>query len=260
MSFINASNCICCHFDFDNNLDSKISIGESEVFFSETKDINSRYPELRNYVTKEEQLKADKFYFSEDKETYVLCHALLRIILAKKLNTNPWSISFFIESNNKPAIINNPIWFNITHTKGAFAFAIFKHSYIGIDMEYISYNIDIPSVIENYFSKRERSFVLESQTDMSDRFFLIWTRKEALLKALGTGIITDLAQIEVSEHKNIINNKLFNDFNGGTNLYAHSLSSAPLLNYYISVALPQRATLLMNQLYEEDIDNYLHNF
>ena len=257
MLIISATNCISCCFDSDIKIEPKSSFGEAEVYFTETKDIRSRYPELKNFTTRWEQLKGDKFYFDEDRETYIACHALLRLILSKKLTINPLDISFINERNTKPGLIGNPIYFNITHTREALALAISRDHYVGIDLENSNRSIDFASVIESFFSKKESEFILESKDDSSDRFFLIWTRKEALLKALGTGIITDLTHIEVSDHKNIINRKSIDNLVGDSVFNEHFIYSGKILNFFLSVALPQRAEIIINKINGENINSFL---
>ena len=257
MLIISATNCISCCFDSDIKIEPKSSFGEAEVYFTQTKDIRSRYPELKNYITKWEQLRADKFYFDEDRETYIACHALLRLILSKKLNKNPLEISFIYERNAKPGLMGNPLYFNITHTREAFAFAISWYYYVGMDLENSNRTIDFASVIESFFSKKESEFILESKDDSSDRFFLIWTRKEALLKAIGTGIMIDLAQIDVSGHKNFINKKSFDNLLSDSYFKEHFIYSEKVLNYFLSVALPERSVIIMNQINGENIESLL---
>jgi 4'-phosphopantetheinyl transferase len=256
MSIKSATTCISCRFDSDNKIVSNAGLGKTEVYFIETKDIKSRYAELRNFTTSREQLKGDKFYFDEDRETYISCHALLRLILSKKLNIDPLYIPFINGRNTKPGLIGNPIYFNITHTREAFALAISRYYYVGIDLEKSSRNIDFSSVIETVFSKREREFILESPDDSRDRFFLIWTRKEALLKSLGTGIITDITHIEVYDHKNIINKSL-GYLVGDSVFHEHFIYSCKVLNYFLSVALPQRVEIKINQINGENINSFL---
>lgn len=254
---ISPADCISCCFDSDIKTNQIVCFSDVEVFFSETKDIKSRCPELKNFITRLEQSRAAKFYFDEDRETYISCHALLRLILSKKLNTDPLDILFINERNTKPGLMGNPIYFNITHTSEAFAFAISRYHYLGIDLENSQRSIDFSSVIDTFCSERERKFILESHDDTSDRFFLIWTRKEALLKALGTGIIADLVYIEVSDHKNIINKKSLVNLVGDSVFNEHFIYSGKVLNFFLSVALPQRAQIIINKINDENINSFL---
>lgn len=62
---------------------------------------------------------------------------------------------------------------------------------IGIDGEYLprfkQSKLDIPAVAERFFSEEEAEFVRRGENDTS-RFVKIWTRKEAYVKYMGSGV------------------------------------------------------------------------
>lgn len=257
MSIISASSCICFCFEYENDTTSNYDISEVEVFYAKTKELSSGYTDFRNYVTHDEKMRANKFHFDEDRETYLSCHALLRLILSRKLNKKPSEISFINEINNKPGLMGGNMYFNITHTREAFAFAISKYFYVGIDLEKVNRNVDFTSIIETYFSNHEREYILESKTEARNRFFLLWTRKEALLKALGIGIISDLPLIEVSGERNIINKKLFDRLVSYPASSEHFIYSKRVSEYYLSIAIPQKAEIVLNHINTENLSFYL---
>ena len=53
--------------------------------------------------------------------------------------------------------------------------------------------------LKHILAKKNINYICRSKEEAIDRFFLLWTRKEALLKALGTGIINNLKRVNVSE-------------------------------------------------------------
>jgi len=108
---------------------------------------------------------------------------------------------------------------------------------VGIDLEKLKQKTEIRSVIANYFSKEEQSFIYGSEAEISDRFFLLWTRKEALLKRIGTGIINDLNQISVSGPVNILKKDPFNNLAHESVLDVYYLYSLKLKDYYLSIAI-----------------------
>ncbi|MEI6047785.1 MAG: 4'-phosphopantetheinyl transferase superfamily protein [Bacteroidota bacterium] len=257
MLLISRSDCIRCCFDSKPQPASKFDSDELEVFYAETKDLTSKYYDLKSYINNKEKLRADKFQFDNDRETYISCHALLRLILAKKLNSNPLELSFINGINNKPGLTGNPIYFNISHTRESFAIAISKNLSVGIDLENINLNLNIHSIMKNYFSNTEREFILSADSETVDRFILLWTRKEALLKALGTGILNNLAGIEVSGKKNYIDNKSFDSLAADDAFYELFIYSKKLINSYLSVAIPEKASINIYQLNSENISSYL---
>ena len=120
MFIIPSSNCIRCYFSNNSKTESEYISTKIEVFFAETESIDSWFSFLKNYITSDEQLRADKFYSDTDRKTYISSHALLRLILAARLNINPLNLSFIKGINNKPGLPGNQAFFNIAHTRRGF--------------------------------------------------------------------------------------------------------------------------------------------
>jgi 4'-phosphopantetheinyl transferase len=91
------------------------------------------------------------------------------------------------DSNNKPFVAG---WhpFNISHSGNIVVFA-YGSSAVGVDIEAHT-PINFTELI-TYFHPEEREFVMASR-DSENAFFEIWVRKEALLKAIGTGLLNGL--------------------------------------------------------------------
>ena len=249
MSIIFVPDCISCCFESDYKMVvSKDTSNKLEVFYAQTKDLSSGYSNLQNYITNDEQIKADKFHFDKDRETYISCHALLRLILSKRLNISPLELSFNNTINNKSCLTGNPVYFNISNASEAFAFAISRDFYVGIDLENVNQRIDFNSIIETFFTDKEREYILGSQFEARDRFFFLWTRKEALLKAIGTGILTDCKQVEVYKEENVPEMKSIDNLILMVECDKHFIYSKKLSNYFLSIATPQMAKIILNQI------------
>ncbi len=93
----------------------------------------------------------------------------------------------------KPYIENHPeIFFNISHCRGMAVCAVSDRE-IGVDAELIRpYN---GKASRRIFSENEIEFVSESPGS-GEAFFRLWTLKEALGKAFGTGIFSGLTAHE----------------------------------------------------------------
>jgi 4'-phosphopantetheinyl transferase len=251
-------NYISCSFVPGHDVSHCEENGVTDVYFAETKDLSSVFPDLYNFISYDEKLKADKFKHGRTRETYISCHAILRLVLAQYLNVKPSDLIFQVGANGKPGLVGNPVFFNITHTNDAFAIVVFKDSPVGLDLERINRKIDIHSIIKTYFSKDEREYILKPSTDLEtkDRFFLLWTRKEAMLKALGVGIIDKLSQVEVSGNENFINKDLFEKIVYDNFIQTIYLYSVKVLNYYLSIALPNKSSIYRYNLNSENINSY----
>lgn len=175
-----------------------------DVYYAKTKTIISKINDFKKNISINEQIRAASFHFKEDAETFISCHGLLRLVISRILKTCPMEITFNKEFSGKPFIPYNPLFFNVTHKRNAFAFAVSKNHSVGIDIEDVSKELDYFSIIEAFFSKKEKEYILGKHTNISVRFFLLWTRKEALLKVLGIGMFTNMTHLEVSDKENYI--------------------------------------------------------
>jgi 4'-phosphopantetheinyl transferase len=89
--------------------------------------------------------------------------------------------------------------FNISHSGEYVMCAISKDSQIGIDIEIVCENI-AHDLIDLVFSKSESKEIMAEPKKIVDRFFKFWTRKEAVLKAEGSGLIDHLPDLNTT-HK-----------------------------------------------------------
>jgi 4'-phosphopantetheinyl transferase len=63
-------------------------------------------------------------------------------------------------------------------------------------VEKIDPEFDFVNLLEDHFNKTEKSFIAESADPVS-AFYYLWTRKEALTKAWGTGLQDYMKQVAV---------------------------------------------------------------
>ena len=256
MSSISTNNYISSSLSSAENAASNKNLGVVEVYFAKIKDISSEYSRLKNYFDNRDKLNSDKLHFEEDRDTYLFCHTLLRLILMKKFITDTSEITIINDGKSKPRLEGDPLFFNISHTRDAFAFAISRYYEVGIDIEKVDRSIDFKSITGKFFSRAESSFILDSPDDSRNRFFLLWTRKEALLKAMGTGIISDLSHFEIFRKKNLINRKSCEKMIDGSEFFDHFIYSKKILKYYLSVAVPQKTKILLHKLNVEKVKSF----
>ena len=256
MSFMLPDNFIHCHLINGKLIEQDDNSPVVETFFAKTEDLSPEYSILKNLINSEDKLKAEKLLFVEDRDTYLICHTLLRLVLSRKLKMDPNDIPIVYDKNNKPWLEGNSLFFNISHTRGAFVFAISQSSRVGVDLEKTDRSIDFDSIIKRFFCRRECEFILESPGDSINRFFLLWTRKEALLKAFGTGIVTNHLKIEVFGQKNILDRKMFDNVVDESLFSDYFIYSKKILDYYISIAAPQKSKVI---IYQTDVGEAINS-
>lgn len=246
----------CCFRKISKNK-SEYASSRVEVYFAETINLESCVSYLMKYVTDDEKLIASNFYSDTYKKTYLCCHALIRLMLAAKLNMEPSDLSIIKGSNNKPVLSSNQAYFNVSHTRDAFAFAVSRDFHVGIDLEKVRQSINIHPILERFFSTKEREYILETATKTFNRFFLLWTRKEAFLKALGSGIIENLNQIIVSEPVNFIERGLFDKVVEDSLLNEYFMYSYKIKAHFLCIALPHMSSISIHKLDKEVLFNCL---
>ena len=156
---------------------------------------------FRKFLSEEEKTKADRFHFEKDQTRYIISHGILNQLIANYLNIKLTDLSFEKNKKQKPFITGYPhLQFNLTYSLDyiliAFRFCPqnqLEHSnmQIGVDVEDVTRSIDIELIIKDYFTFEEQNEILSAPSPASV-FFKLWTRKEALVKATGTGLTNQL--------------------------------------------------------------------
>lgn len=232
-----------------------------EVFFSFTRETSKNYLIPGKHCNAKEKSRALKLREQSDSDTYLFCHSLLRTLISKKLSIDPSDIPLQYNKSGKPAIEGDPLFFNISHTTDASAIAISLKGPVGIDIERIRIIKDFASIARKFFSKSECDFIFSSGEYELDKFFLIWTRKEALLKAVGSGIISDLPKVEVSKNVNFIDKALFNEFSDDiASSGDYFIFSWRIEDHLISVATPFSAEIQLRILDGKSAREYFDQF
>jgi len=148
-----------------------------------------------------ERERLERFRFDTDKDRFLLGHGFLRAVLGRYLEERPESIRFERGRFGKPFIPDLPINFNLSDTKDAVAIAVSTDRDLGVDVETMARMVDHGAVGEHYFTNEEVASI-DASADGKRRFLELWTRKEAVLKASGVGIMDDLRVLRVDEAVN----------------------------------------------------------
>lgn len=159
--------------------------------------------QLKSYLTPAEIEKVYKYKFDKDRSRFIVGRALLRKMLGNILDFDPYQIKIESDNYGKLFLSNQEqlhLHFNLSHSEDYIIYAFCFKDEIGIDIEIIDSSINHLEIAKNYFSANEIAY-LENSNDQNRRveeFFRIWTRKEALLKAMGIGLLFDFKEIDVT--------------------------------------------------------------
>jgi 4'-phosphopantetheinyl transferase len=128
-----------------------------------------------------------------DKQLYIAGKLLLAKVLQQfDVRVSLGDVKY--NSHHRP-YFDNGIDFNIAHSGNLAVCCGTDTGRVGIDIEQIK-PIDL-SEYTDYFTYAEWE-VIRRYPDIMRGFYDFWTRKEALLKAIGTGFHTPLASVDVT--------------------------------------------------------------
>jgi 4'-phosphopantetheinyl transferase len=156
---------------------------------------------MRLLLSADELERADRFHFDRDYEHFITARGLLRTILATYLNEEPARICFSYSAFGKPSLAMNSssLRFNLSHSHGHCLVAVACDREVGVDIEMLRDDVAHEQIAERFFSPREASKFRALPKELSvAAFFNCWTRKEAYVKACGTGLSLGLDQFDVS--------------------------------------------------------------
>lgn len=171
------------------------------IHFAELAELRPRSEELVALLDEQELARAARFKFDHDRERFVLGHGWMRELLAHYMDSFPSSIRMERGRFGKPFLSGGELHFNLSDTKDAITFAVCRAIEIGVDVETVDRRVDHNAVSAHYFTPEEQHRI--TQSEQPKRTFLeLWTRKEAVLKASGVGIMDDLRSLRVDEAVN----------------------------------------------------------
>ncbi len=159
---------------------------------------------LWQILSVDEQIRADRFRFKEDRELFILARGMLRVILSRYLDKKPEYLHFAYNSHGKPSLIGMPgeemLYFNVSHSSGLVMYAVTRNREVGIDIERIIPGLDYEQIARHYFSQREIATLsdIQGENAREKAFYNCWTRKEAYIKGRGEGLSLRLDQFDVS--------------------------------------------------------------
>lgn len=163
----------------------------------------SEVQELRGVLSEDEIARAARFVFDRHRARFVVGRASLRRILGRYVGIDPKRLEFGYGSRGKPFLKKGSdgdrLRFNLSHSGELALLAVIRARRIGVDVERIREVKEHLRLAGRYFAAGEVAAIRALPPDVQhEAFFNCWTRKEAYIKALGTGLACPLDGFEVS--------------------------------------------------------------
>jgi 4'-phosphopantetheinyl transferase len=136
--------------------------------------------------------RANRFVFPQDHLAFVVAHGLLRLVLARYAHAPAAELRFLTTAHGRPELQvpagPRRLRFNLSHSRGLVGCAVAFDRDIGFDVERLRLPAPL-EVADSYFSREElRELHRLHPARQPDRFYTLWTLKEAYLKARGVGL------------------------------------------------------------------------
>ena len=158
----------------------------------------------QQFLSDDEVERASRFKFERDKVHYCISRGVLRVLCGKYLDISPLNVNYRYSRHGKPFIRESGLEFNVSHSNGIASIGLTVNYPIGVDVEFIKPAEAMPDselrlIAGRFFSKPEfEKLVALPVSSLRRAFFECWTRKEAFIKAEGSGLSFPLDQFEVS--------------------------------------------------------------
>ena len=151
-----------------------------------------------------EKARWRRFVVDRARRQLALCRAALRIELSERLGCSNRELAFDYLEHGKPVAKvkgrRAPGGFNVSHSgrHGLIAFA--EQDWLGVDVEERIPKRDLDGIGARVYGRSEREMLRAAVgTQKVHLFFRLWSMKEALIKALGTGFSLNPSRFEVPE-------------------------------------------------------------
>lgn len=176
--------------------------GAIHLWYAPLDRLRPRSEALRELLDPVELDRMARFRFEHDRERFVIGHGLMRELLGRYLQRDGSLVRIARGPFGKPYLERKTLRFNMSDTKDAILIGFTLGMEIGVDIETTARSVDHEAVGRHYFTPAEIRSISEAGDRSRERFLEFWTRKEAVLKASGVGIMEDLRALRVDAPRN----------------------------------------------------------
>ncbi len=157
-----------------------------------------------SWLSDEEKQRARRIHFEAQRQRFTIAHGAVREILGCYLHQPAADIEFMAAPSGKPLLmdrsaINAPVpQFNYSHSGDLLILAVSQRYELGIDVEQISSKIDYETISRHFYNPDELSWLQSlAPKHQAEAFYRLWTCKEAVLKADGSGLRQSLEAMKI---------------------------------------------------------------
>jgi 4'-phosphopantetheinyl transferase len=147
-----------------------------------------------------ENLRMRRKRKQDDRETLTVSYALHRLLLGCILGMNPAAVPLWRDAAGCPRVGDNLVHTSLSHAGDWIALAVSRVGLVGVDIEPLVRTDMLPEMAEAICTRSEHAAMEALAIDDRGRALLaLWVRKEALLKAAGTGLSVEMNSFAAPE-------------------------------------------------------------
>ena len=150
----------------------------------------------RDVLDDSERARAAAFDRPRERQRFTVAHGALRILAGRALGTRPAALAWIPGPHGKPELA--PPWSglhtSLSHSGDMIAAAISTGRPVGVDVQHLMPGLDTVGLSARFFPPDEADYVAAGRdaSARSDRFAQLWARKEAVVKAVGGRLWSNL--------------------------------------------------------------------
>jgi len=145
-----------------------------------------------------ERDRHQRFHFERHRKQFLVSHALVRLCLSRYAAVPPEAWTFTLNAWGRPEVVGQggpQLRFNLSHTEGMAICAVVLDAEVGADVEDTLRPGETVELADRFFAPTEAAALRAQPVERQrERFFELWTLKEAYIKARGLGLSLPLEQ------------------------------------------------------------------
>ena len=156
---------------------------------------------FEKYLSAHERQRLERLTGPENRQEFIICRGVLHLLLSALSAEEPEHVQINEGGFEKPRLEDDghshALAFNISHTNGLCLIACAREMEVGVDVEYIKALPELAAMAKKYLAPQEiKKWEELDAARRTEEFYRYWSAKEALLKALGSGLRVSPAQID----------------------------------------------------------------
>jgi 4'-phosphopantetheinyl transferase len=165
----------------------RLSAGALHVWLADLERVGD---EASRLLCDHEQARAARLLSERDRRLWARSRGVLRELLGRYTGEQPATVRLVNGAHGKPALADDTLSFNLSHSDTLALYAFSATAPVGVDVEVARGPIDEVALAQRVLGEREaqRLRTLADPAQRHAAFLCAWTRHEARLKCVGTGI------------------------------------------------------------------------